>query len=125
MAIKGIGIDIIEIERIREAIERFDQKFLGKVFTRGEIQYCTRGKRYGFPEFAVRFAAKEAYSKAIGTGILGLGRGNQGIKLTEVEIVNNSLGKPHLAIEGKIMENVHVSLSHSRDYAVASVYVEE
>jgi holo-[acyl-carrier protein] synthase len=121
---KGTGIDIIEIERIREAVDRYGENFLQRVFTPHEINYCRRRKKLGYPELSVRFAAKEAYSKAIGLGISGLGRGNKGINWKDVEVVNNSYGKPSLSVKGTVAENVQVSLSHSRDYAIASVYVE-
>lgn len=121
---KGIGIDIIEIERVKNAVENYGENFLRRVFSPAEIKYCCRHKAYKVPELSVRFAAKEAYSKAIGTGIKGFGRSNRGINWLDVEVVNNRDGKPHLAYQGKILEHVHLSLSHSRDYAVASVYVE-
>jgi holo-[acyl-carrier protein] synthase len=123
--VKGIGIDIIEIDRIKDAVEKFGEDFLKKVFTAKEIKYCRGRRSMRFPELAVRFAAKEAYSKAMGVGLSGLGRKNEGVRLTEVEIVNNSRGKPLFSIQGKIDNKAHVSLSHSRDYAVASVYVED
>ena len=123
--IKGIGIDIIEIERVQEAVEKYGERFLGKVYTEKELKYCRNRKALKYPELAVRFAAKEAYAKAIGTGIAGFGRNNHGMKWKEIEIVNNSHGKPLLAIKGGISEKIQVSLSHSRDYAIASVYVEE
>ena len=123
--LKGIGIDIIEIDRVKEAVEKYGESFLKKVYTEKEISYCRKRKSYRIPELAVRFAAKEAYSKAIGTGIAGFGRNNHGIKWTEIEVANDSHGKPLLSFKGKIMEKAHVSLSHSRDFAVASVYVEE
>ena len=123
--LKGIGIDIIEIERIREAVENFGNKFLKKVFTEKEINYCTRKKAFRYPELAVRFSAKEAYSKALGVGVKGFGRNNHGIRWTEIEVVNDAHGKPMLAHNGKLIENAHVSLSHSRDYAVATVYIEK
>lgn len=123
--VKGIGIDIIEIGRIKEAVEKRGDEFLKRVFTEKEINYCCRRKVYRYPELSVRFAAKEAYSKALGIGIAGFGRNNHGMKWTEIEIVNNSLGKPHIAVNGKISEKAQVSLSHSRDYAVATVYIEE
>jgi len=122
--IKGIGVDIIEISRIRDAVEKYGEDFLKKVFTKKEIAYCRRRKALRFPELAVRFAAKEAYSKAIGTGIAGFGRNNRGIKWTEIEVTNNAQGKPLLSIKGKISDQAHISLSHSKNYAVASVYVE-
>ena len=123
--IKGIGVDIIEISRIQEAVKKHGESFLKKVFTEKEINYCRRRKALRFPELAVRFAAKEAYSKAIGTGIVGFGRNNRGIKWTEIEVHNNAQGKPLLSIKGKISKKIHISLSHSNNYAVASVYVEE
>ena len=123
--IKGIGIDIIEIERIREAVGKYGDSFLKKVFTENEIKYCRNRKVLKFPELAVRFAAKEAYAKAIGTGISGFGRRNSGVSWRDIEIVNNSRGKPLISVKGKISKKVMVSLSHSRDYAVASVYVEK
>jgi holo-[acyl-carrier protein] synthase len=121
---KGIGIDIIEIERVKAAAERYGDNFLERVFTAAELQYCRRRKLLRYPELAVRFAAKEAYSKAIGTGIGGFGHKNNGVGWKDIEVVSNAAGKPHIAVRGKLMKKAHVSLSHSRDYAVASVYVE-
>ncbi len=123
--IRGIGVDIIEIDRIREAVDKYGNGFLEKVFTEKEINYCRGRRAMRYPELAVRFAAKEAYAKAIGTGIAGFGRNNHGIKWKDMEVVNNSHGKPLFAVKGRVSDNVHVSLSHSRDYAVASVYVEK
>ena len=123
--IKGIGIDIIEIDRIREAVEKYNDSFLGKVFTEKELRYCRNRKALKYPELAVRFAAKEAYAKAMGTGIKGLGRSNSGIAWKDIEIINNSHGKPLISIRSEVSQKVYVSLSHSQDYAVASVYVEE
>lgn len=122
---KGIGIDIIEIERIQKAVEKYGESFLKKVFTEKELKYCRNRRVLKYPELAVRFAAKEAYAKAIGTGIAGFGRPNSGVKWTDIEVTNDSYGKPLLSIKGKISEKVQVSLSHSRDYAVASVHVED
>jgi holo-[acyl-carrier protein] synthase len=123
--IKGIGIDIIEIDRIKTAIERYGDGFLKKVFTAKELKYCSRRKVWRYPELAVRFAAKEAYSKANGTGINGFGRKNIGLGWKEIEIVNDARGKPLIALKGKLSKKVQVSLSHSRDYAVAAVYIEK
>lgn len=123
--IKGIGIDIIELERIKNAVEKYGDNFLAKIYTDKEIAYCRKRKTLGYPELAVRFAAKEAYAKAIGTGIGGLGRRSRGVTWKDVEVTNNEFGKPLLSIMGKLDEKAHVSLSHSRNYAVASVYVEE
>ena len=123
--IKGLGIDIIEINRIKEAVEKYGDSFLNKIYTQDEINYCKKSKAYRFPELAVRFAAKEAYSKAMGVGISGFGRNNDGINWKDVEVVNNDQGKPFISVDGKIIEKSHVSLSHSKDYAVAEVIIEE
>lgn len=118
--VKGIGIDIIEIERVKEAIKKYGSRFLNKVFTKKEIAYCRRHKAMKYPELAVRFAAKEAYSKAVGSGIKHFG----GLGWREIEILNESSGQPYLIIKGKTDPKIQISLSHSRDYAVAMVYVE-
>jgi len=125
LMVKGIGIDIIEIERIREAAGKYGDSFLEKVYTEKELKYCRDRKALRYPELAVRFAAKEAFAKAIGTGIKGFGRRNNGVNWKDIEIINNSHGKPLISFQGKCSEKVQVSLSHSRDYAIASVYVEE
>ncbi len=116
--IKGIGTDIIEIDRIERAVKEYGKKFLKRIFTDKELSYCERRGKLKFPELAVRFAAKEAYSKALGTGM-------KGIHWKKIEIVNNNQGKPHIAIEGKVLKNVHVSLSHSENSAVACLIIEE
>lgn len=113
---KGIGIDIIEIHRVKNAVKQFRNKFLTRVFTKREIAYCTSKKALKFPELAARFAAKEAYSKAIGTGI-------KGIYWKEIEIINNKNGKPNIYVNRKLMKKAMVSLSHSQDYATAVVMV--
>lgn len=116
--IKGTGIDIVEIDRIKAAVKQYGNKFLTRIFTDDEIKYCTSFNKLKFPELSVRFAAKEAYSKAIGTGMIG-------IRWREIEISNDKKGKPFIKIKGKIMPNVHVTLSHSKNYAIASVVIEE
>lgn len=113
---KGIGIDIVEIERIKQAVKQYGDKFLDKVFTQKEIKYCRSRKSFRYPELAVRFAAKESYSKAIGTGM-------RGIHWKEIEVMNIDSGKPCLKIKGKVKRNVLVSLSHSRGNAIACVLV--
>jgi len=123
--IKGIGIDIIEINRVKEAAEKYGKSFLEKIYSEKELKYCRNRKALRYPELAVRFAAKEAFAKAIGTGIAGFGRSHNGVSWKDIEIINNSHGKPLLSFQGKCSEKIQVSLSHSRDYAIASVYVEE
>lgn len=107
----NIGIDIIEIVRIREAIDRFGTAFLDRVYSSREIAYCS-GFSDPYPSYAARFAAKEAYIKYRG--------GLSGINVNQIEIVNNESGKPWLYVLGK-PEQVSVSLSHSRNNAVAVV----
>lgn len=116
--IKGLGVDIIEIDRVRSAVDRYGEKFLRKILTPREIKYCRNRRSFKFPEMAARFAAKEAYSKALGTGIMG-------IDWKEIEVVNDRQGKPQIAVAGKIKKKTHVSLSHSLNYAVASVVLEQ
>jgi len=115
--IKGIGIDIVEIERLKSAVKRHGDKFLNRVFTPSEIKYCKKFNKLRFPELSVRFAAKEAYAKAIGTGMAG-------IHWKEIEVANDKRGKPYLKIKGKLKKKAHITLSHSRDYGVACVVIE-
>lgn len=113
---QGIGIDIIEIERVKSAVKAHKEKFLQKIFTERELEYCKNRRAIRFPELAARFAAKEAYSKAIGTGL-------RGIRWKDIEVINEKSGKPRLYIKKKLRKNVQVSLSHSNDYATAVVLV--
>ncbi|MFA5104437.1 MAG: holo-ACP synthase [Candidatus Margulisiibacteriota bacterium] len=115
--IKGTGVDIVEIDRIRSAVKKYGKKFLYRIFGPQEIQYCTAFNKLKYPELSVRFAAKEAYSKANGTGMIG-------IKWRQIEVYNDKKGKPLLRINGKAKKNAHITLSHSKDYAVASVVIE-
>lgn len=116
--IKGIGVDIIEISRIFDAVRHFGDKFLDRVYTKHEKAYCKKFKTLRYPELAVRFAAKEAYAKALGTGM-------RGIHWKQIGIVNDKRGKPQIAFEGQVLKNVQVSLSHSNNFAVAYVIIEE
>jgi holo-[acyl-carrier protein] synthase len=113
-----VGVDIIEIERIESAVGRWGERFLHRVFTDGELFIC-RGRS---PALAVRFAAKEAVMKALGTGVIGVG-------WREIEILSNLDGKPLVLLHGRAQRKacelglgeIAISLSHSREYAVASV----
>lgn len=121
--IKGIGTDIIEIERIAKALERH-KGFAKRIYTADEIAYCSQ-KGNAAASFAVRFAAKEAVAKAFGQGI---GR----INWLDIEIYHDNRQQPHihLAGYGKEMaqrlniEAIHLSLSHSQSYATAVVILE-
>jgi holo-[acyl-carrier protein] synthase len=114
----SVGVDIVEIERVSGVIERWGDKFLSRVYTDAELRYC-RGR---VSELAARFAAKEAITKALGTGIRGLA-------WREMEVLPDRLGKPLVTLHGRALaraaaiglSHFAVSLSHSRDYAVAMV----
>lgn len=120
----GIGIDIIEVERIKKAIETYGERFLKRVFTKNEIEYCEAYKGNKYLHYAVRFSAKEAFSKAIGTGL------TQGFKLNEIGIVNEENGKPRVELVGELHRkwskyNILVSLSHIHSVASAFVVIEK
>ncbi len=114
------GVDMIEIPRIRQVLDRFGQRFLDRVFTPGEIEYC-RGRA---PNLAARFAAKEAAMKALGTG-------TRGVAWKDIEVVRAESGAPSIKLHGRgeararrlgVLE-MALSLSHSREYAIAVVVV--
>jgi holo-[acyl-carrier protein] synthase len=121
MGIFGIGIDVVEVARIASAIERHGDLFLTKLFTPAEREYCASHKK---PElhYAARFAAKEAVSKALGTGI-----GGQAGWL-DLEIVRGDTGAPKLRMQGAAADfaklhgisEVQISLTHAREYAAAN-----
>ena len=121
--ITGIGTDLIEIVRIQRAIEK-NPHFMERVYTANEIAYCQRKKNV-WQSFAARFAAKEAVSKALGTGIGPVG-------LMEIEILNAENGQPKVVLHGKALQlaadrniqRVHISLSHSEAYAMATAVLE-
>ena len=114
----SVGVDAIEIGRVAAAIERFGSRFLERVYTAREIDYC-RGR---VPELAARFAAKEAVSKALGTGI-------RGIVWREMEVLPDRRGKPLVHLHGRAagraaelgLTAFAVSLTHSRELAIAVV----
>lgn len=122
----GIGTDIVEVKRLQKAIERFGDRFIRRVFTENEIKY-SEGKASRFQHLAVRFGAKEALLKAMGTGL------RDGILWHEIEIRNDELGKPKIFCSGKCLqklndldvENIHVSLTHAEKYGVATVILEK
>ncbi len=116
--IRGIGTDIIEVSRIEANIQKHGQKFLEKVFTKNEQDYC-KSFRQSSRNFAGRFAAKEAVAKALGSGL------TQGLNWLDMEILNDSQGKPYLILSEPFnnrFENplIHLSISHCHEYAVAT-----
>ncbi|MDF2569267.1 MAG: acpS [Sporomusa sp.] len=119
----GIGIDIIEVKRIKSAIER--DSFVKRVFTTNETAYCrSRGVQQA-ASFAARFAAKEAMAKALGSGFTG---GN----IKDIEVVVGASGKPAIVLHGSFAELagklgvtcIHISLTHTREYAAAQAVLE-
>jgi holo-[acyl-carrier protein] synthase len=118
----GIGTDIIEVERVARAISQ--EAFKKKVFSEREIAYCESQKKE--ESFAGRFAAKEAFFKALGTGW------RDGMGITEIEILNDDLGKPEIHLSGKAKEvfeqkggtHIHLSISHIKTQAIAFVILE-
>ncbi len=121
--IKGTGIDIIKIERIQKAITK--EYFVNRVFSAGEQEYCVKRNKQAATSYAARFAAKEAFVKALGTGFVNG-------ELLDIEVENDVLGKPKLLLRGffqqiieeRKIKNIHLSLSHTDEYAVAQVILE-
>lgn len=118
--IRGVGVDIVEIARVKRAVETRRERFLNRVFTDDEQAYCL-GKKQPHRHLAVRFAAKEAVVKCLGTG-------KQGMRWTDIEIRRDSLGKPYVRLHGgaarraaeRGVADVAISLSFTGHSAVAS-----
>lgn len=116
------GIDIIEVDRIKEAIERQGDKFLERIYTPKEIEYCNNTGKMQYQHYAVRFAAKEAIYKAIATKLPE----ETGDIWTKIEIQNNEKGKPIANLDMLNLQNVEsmdLSLSHLKEYAVANFVI--
>jgi len=104
----AVGLDVVEINRIRDLSKR-NPRFLARIFSDEEIRYC-QGKKLQWQHFAVRFAAKEAVWKALG---------REGLRLKDIEVRRDSLGRPSIAIEGVPEPGIAISLSHGIDTAMA------
>ncbi len=123
--IVGTGIDIAEVPRVAQALERFGERFLQRVFTPGEIRYCD-SKANRVERYAARFAAKEAAMKALGTGW------NHGVRWRDCEVVRAPGGRPTIVFHGKAGEfaeklgvkNASLSLTHTSEQAFAQVILE-
>ena len=123
--IVGTGIDIAEVKRITQAMERFGERFIQRIFTAGEIRYCD-SKANRVERYAARFAAKEAAMKALGTGW------NRGVRWRDCEVVRMPGGRPTLTFHGKAREfaahlgvrNIALSLTHTAEQAMAQVILE-
>jgi holo-[acyl-carrier protein] synthase len=124
--IYGIGIDLVKVMRVKEALERWGERFQNKVFTPGEVRYCMQ-KKNPSPNFAARFAAKEAFVKALGIGI------RRGVHWKDIEVQRGSLGRPVLKLNGRAVEicqkerieGLFLSLTHDGDYSGAIVVLEK
>jgi holo-[acyl-carrier protein] synthase len=113
----SVGIDMVEVKRIKILMEKWGDRFLHRVFTPWEIAYC-KSKHSPEQSFAARFAAKEAILKAIGTGL------SQGIRWTSMEVVNDKNGSPSVKFGKRIKDKIGdkkilISMSHTKEYAVA------
>jgi holo-[acyl-carrier protein] synthase len=121
----GTGVDLIEIERIAHSIERYGERFLRRIYTDHEIAYCS-SKRSSAESFAVRFAAKEAGAKALGTGI------SRGVTWIEFQIARQPGGRPVLELRGRAallaeelgVKTISLSLTHTGNLAMATVMME-
>jgi holo-[acyl-carrier protein] synthase len=122
----GLGTDLIETRRVEQSIDRFGDRFLERIFSPREIAYCKR-KKNAAESFAARFAAKEAGAKALGTGI------SRGVTWKDFEVKRETSGRPSLHLSGRAAElaaaigvkRIQLSLTHSRDLAMAVVVVED
>lgn len=123
--IVGTGIDIAEVPRIAESIKRFGDRFIARIFTQGEIRYCD-SKANRVERYAARFAAKEAAMKAIGTGW------NHGVSWQDIEVTRHPGGRPTILFHRKAAEfaaklgakHVALSLTHTKEFAMAQVILE-
>ncbi len=124
--IYGIGIDLVENDRIEKIISKWGDKFLSRVFSPGEIAYCGRHARAAI-HYGARFAVKESFLKAIGTGL------GKGVQMLEIEVVHEEGGKPLLKLHGEALRHVrqagirhiHLSITHTKNYAQAMVLLEK
>jgi holo-[acyl-carrier protein] synthase len=123
--IVGCGIDLVKIERIEKIIKRWGNNFISRIFTSLEGEYCEKKKGNKFQSYAGRFAAKEALLKALGLGL-------RGINWKEIEIKNDKIGQPIIDISGKLkniaslkgVSKYFISISHTKEYAIAEVILE-
>ncbi len=121
MKVLGLGTDIVEIDRIEKAMNK-TEKFMEKVFSPVEIEYCQK-KTNKYESFAGRFCAKEAIAKAMGTGV-------RNFELTDISIINDSLGKPYGVFYGNLEEyfrdkDIMLTISHCKAYATATAIILE
>jgi len=123
MAIFGIGIDLIEVSRIKQIIARFGERFRNRIFSTREQNFC-ESQNEKYLSYAARFAAKEAFSKALGTGLRGK------ISWRDIVVIDNEKSRPELEINGRAKKllnerNTFLSITHTENYASAIVIIEE
>lgn len=121
--LEGLGVDIVEVARIEKALKKWGERFLQRVFTQRERDYCSK-KAHPQQSLAARFAAKEAVLKAIGTGLSG------GVSWTDVEVVNAESGKPEVRLGHTLLEKIGnkkvlISISHTKEWAIAQAALVE
>ena len=109
-----VGIDIEEVSRIKKAYERWGNRFLTRIFSKSEIDYCF-SKSNPYLSLCGKFSAKESIIKVFG--------GN--LSFNEIEILNDKDGKPYVRIKGKVADNIKISISHTKSYAVAVAVLNE
>ncbi|MBM4275137.1 MAG: holo-[acyl-carrier-protein] synthase [Deltaproteobacteria bacterium] len=125
--IYGLGVDLVRVDRIDKALKRYGDRFLRRIFTSREIDYCS-GRVWAASGFAMRFAAKEAFSKALGVGLR-----QGGIRWREVEVVPNSMGKPEIFVSGRAAQlcteagiiGMHLTLTDEDNHVIAVVVLEK
>ena len=125
MAVRGIGVDVVQVERLVQALERFGERMERRLFTPSELEYC-RTHKNPLPHLAARFAAKEAAFKAIGTGL------SNGIGWQQAEVIQPGGRQPKMAFSGLALErfqalgctDAHLSLTHDGGLAIACVVLE-
>ncbi|MGB5219098.1 MAG: holo-ACP synthase [Smithella sp.] len=123
--IYGVGIDLVENSRMEKIIHKWGEKFINRIFSAGEIEYCGR-HAHSATHYSARFAAKESFLKALGIGL------GEGVKLNDIEVINEDSGKPALSLSGeakkrierKKITKVHLSLTHTKNYSTAVVLLE-
>ncbi len=122
--IYGVGIDLVKIQRIKNAVEKWGDNFLNKVFTANEIAYCYQ-KKNPYLSLSVRFAAKEALIKAVSSKVHA--------SLTDIEVISSENGKPRIRVSGKLksffddmsLKDALLSISHEKEYGIACVVLEK
>jgi holo-[acyl-carrier protein] synthase len=123
--INGVGIDLVDVNRMKKLLAKWGGRFTERYFSQREIEYCQR-KAISAIHFAARFAAKESFLKSLGIGL------GMGVALKEIEVINDPQGKPDLVLQGQAQQlirergirKVHLSLTHTSECAAAVVILE-